>query len=282
MLYSHVGTRGALGLGSAILACLLFAGVASADPLPSGLVGAPPNTIQVTTSGTHAFPLTNGGGGFHTTVWTGPGQTGPTYTTTMWCVDSQMYFSSGNTGLANITRLSSLPTAEARYGTINQPASVGDPGWTNGFGGVLDLAQTRFQMAAWLLEQYGSFPAGPTPGNSSVNLAIQRAIWAITHNTTPGADTTGVSSLGVDDTSSTDAAYWIKLAKSSYSSASLSNWAVVSWVVDSSGNLLSDDKQTFLVQVTPEPGFYVLLGAGLALLLIARRRKSALLEASRS
>lgn len=270
----------------------------TAAPLPVELTGAPPNMIKLSTSGPGAFPLNNGGGGFAGTVWKGTTQTGQSYATTMWCVDSQLFFSSGNSGLANITLLSNLPSSDARYSSINDSNVMANPnfqqsgqatqfysvkdtdsdaGWTNSLGGgVFNAATVRFQMAAWLVQKYTPFPAGPAPANDPVDAAIQRAIWAIMHNTTPGAD--GYGSYAIDANNSNPdrgAAYWLNLAKASYNdgSVNLTKWAVVSWLVDINGVLVADDRQTFLVQITPEPGFYAVLGIGLALLVGVNRRR---------
>ena len=249
--------------------------------------------IRLSTSGAGAFPLNNGGGGFAATVWQGTAQTGTSYATTMWCVDSQLFFSSGNSGLANITLLSSLPSADARYSTINDSNTTangsfgsgpnafyrrvdsdGDASWTNSLGAGFDSATVRFQMAAWLVQHYTPFPSGPAPAGDPQDAAIQRAIWAIMHNTTPGADWAGYDQMDTNATQANGATYWVNLAKTSYNdgSVNLTKWAVVSWLVDVNGVLIADDRQTFLVQVAPEPGFYAILGIGLAVLFGVNRR----------
>jgi hypothetical protein len=195
----------------------------------------------------------------------------------MWCIDSQLFFHSGDQGLANITLLNKLPTAEARYGQINS-SSGPDPHWTNSFGPAYDPALVRFQMAAWLVQQYVPFPSGPTPSADLQDLAIQRAIWAIMHNTTSTADWAGYSAIDSNATPENGAAHWVDKAKAVYGDGSidltvdLTRWAVVTWVVNLDGTLHADDRQTFLVQVTPEPGFYAILGFGLGALFLLKRR----------
>lgn len=258
-------------LVSCSFALALCAPSVFADPLPVELAGAPSNYIKVTTSGAHAFTLNNGGGGFAGQVWEGQTNTGPSHLTTMWCIDSQLQFTNGSQGLANINLLSSLPTDEVRYGEIGE---AGNPySWTNSFTGVLDTAAARFQMAAWLVQQYSPFPNGPSPSNDPVNKAIQRSIWAIIHNNTPGADAAGESVINGAPGDMTQENYWVDLAKANYGSVDTSQWAIVSWLVDENGVFAGDARQTFLVQVTPEPGFYAVLGIGLILLLMVRRRR---------
>jgi hypothetical protein len=262
---------------------VLCCGVLSADPIPVSLVGLPPNWIQVQTSGANYHPTGNGGG-FAGTVWTGTtnnaggtpiGGAGQQYATTMWCVDSQMFFSNGNQGLANLNLLTTLPTSQARYGTVDDATNGdGDPGWTNDFGSsILNSSVARFKMAAWLVQQYSGFPAGPSV-NGPPNTNIQKAIWTIIHNSTPGADGPGFSSIGSDNTSG-GVLYWVNAAKANYSSIDPNKWAIVTWLVDVGGILNVDlDNQTFLVQVVPEPGFYGLLAIGFCgLFVVARRRE---------
>lgn len=129
-------------------------------------------------------------------------------------------------------------------------------------------------MAAWLVSQYSGMPAGSPTAKCAPDIAIQRAIWAIIHNSV-GDDASGYSSIGIGTTDTT-VAYWVNQAETAYTQIDPSRRAVVSWVVDANGNLLADDRQTFLVQIVPEPGFYGLLGPGLsALIFLARRRQSA-------
>jgi hypothetical protein len=225
--------------------------------------------------------------------------------TNFWCVDDQLDFNFGNTGLASVVRLnnvSSVPVSQVQYGNVNTGA--GSPSWTNqsaanGFTALDNTAQARYQMEAYLVQQYsyinepsGFNAAAANSGlaslSSSNNEAIQMAIWALTSNNSPitgGYNTTGISGLVSDPTHN---AYWINQALNAYNSGSLgsipNNWAVVSWNVNNSGNTTSPYRQTFLAQIggsgglpgtsaTPEPGFYGALALGLAGLGFAIRRR---------
>lgn len=170
-------------------------------------------------------------------------------------------------------------------------------------------------MAAWLVNQYGGFPNGPVnnafPQSAATdsketarNENIQRAIWAVIHNSTSTADTSGYSAItgrvdgDVDDNGAnpnetictTNAnckdfprtvAYWVDQARQNFTSVDPTKWAVVSWLANSSGvlqdgpnnNNLTNDRQTFLVQVVPEPGFYGLLAGCLGGLVWLQRRR---------
>lgn len=277
--------RALRALVSCSFALALCAPSVFADPLPVELADSTPNRIQVSSNTSNgAYPLTVSvpgfsatGGGFGGTVWEGMTTASDSYSTTMWCVDSQLYFSNNNAGLANITLLNSLPNSQARYGTIGGPIVDGNsPGWTNDLGAMFDTAAVRFQMAAYLVSQYTPFNNGPanTPGPTrETNSAIQRTIWAIMHNNTPGADTAGWSEINGGAAELTEELHWLNEAKANYASVDTTKWAVVTWLVNSDGTFKTDDKQTFLVQVTPEPGFYAVLGIGLILLLVVRRRR---------
>jgi len=201
--------------------------------------------------------------------------------TKFWCVDSQLVFAIGNQGNANIISLSSLPHANTRYGTDGNPG-FGEIDWTNDDingsspGGVLpDTSQDRFRMAAYLITKYTFFP-GSTTSNSSQNINIQGAIWAIMHNNFPAPGTADLTDATYYQITTAERT-WIEDALEHYESIDTTKWAVVSWLVEGNGTLVGDsgDRQTFLVQVVPEPGFYGMLCVGLGSLLWVFRRRDA-------
>jgi hypothetical protein len=140
-------------------------------------------------------------------------------------------------------------------------------------------------MEAYLISQYDY----QTSGNADSGLVsdphndtIQEAIWSITHNNDSSFESNSgapnyIYSAGVQG--------WIDQALANYQAyfkANGNDWAVVSWGVQSNGALntvagygdpTNDALQTFLVQVTPEPGFYGALALGLSGLLFFIRRK---------
>jgi hypothetical protein len=202
--------------------------------------------------------VAGGGGSFQGTV--------AGSTTAFWCVDSQLNFSFGNSGLANVILLTSVTSSNTQYGNVT---NLGTPHWTN----LTDLsgdalpttAAERYAMAAYLISQYDGF--NTNVANTARNAAIQQAIWAITNNTTPGV-LAGYSALtGSEAGGATSVAYWVDQARQHYAGVDGNGWAVVSWVVSPSGSLSgTPDRQTFLVQVAPipEPSAALLYGAGLA------------------
>ncbi len=202
--------------------------------------------------------------------------------TVFWCVDSQLQFSLGNQGWANIVSLSELPSPDVRYG--NDATN-----WTNDNMPVTNdslspLSQVRFRMAAWLVSNYSPFPAGPS--NTESNRTIQHAIWAVMHNVNPvqptgTADLAGYKDITGQPTTTNTVAWWVDQARQNFGSVDTTKWAVVSWlaspqgVLQNKGGTLTDDRQTFLVQVVPEPGFYGVLAGGLgALVWLTRRRRA--------
>jgi hypothetical protein len=228
-------------------------------------------------------PTIDNGGEFTGSVKDMP--SGPTFSSTaFWCVDDQLSFSWGQQALANIILLQNI-TADAsnvRYGDVNGTVGNLDGTWTNNSDGTHSLppdAQSRYEMAAWLVMQYtyqtphnlDSGIAAPTAGNE--NNYIQEAIWAITNNSTGSAPENFLAS-GNDPTGKV--AYWVEQARLNYNNGSVntSDWAVVTWGAGSDGSLSGHTGyQTFLVQITPEPGFYGALALGLSGLLFFTRRK---------
>ncbi len=219
------------------------------------------------------------GGAFYGTLGLSTGQA----TTAFWCIDSQTSFSPGESGQANVTLLNDTAglASSTWYGTAGSPSGWN---WTNGAVDGLtatDTVQTRLEMAAFLVQQYGYTSFGYITGTSAnpaySNANVQQAIWAIMNNTgftnPPHDESTNTVSLtggssGVD--------YWVQQASAAIAAGHITtnNWAVVTWDAPISGH---DAEQTFLVQVTPEPGFYGVLALGLSglCLAIGRKRKVA-------
>ena len=228
-----------------------------------------------------------GGGAFNGTVGAGASQVA----TTFWCVDDQLYFQLGMSGNANIIRLDQIVADDSRvrYGNVHNGSTFNSTTantWTNiqspNNEALPDTAQERYQMAAYLISQYtaisGNLQNGlanqnSLPVNQRTNWEIQRTIWALTSNNTTTSQNTPGQTTFIGD--------WINKARANYKSIDLTKWAVVSWTVNPNGVLgtlgyrnSAGARQTFLVQVVPEPGFYGLLALGLAGLgVIAQRRR---------
>jgi hypothetical protein len=267
-----------------LLAVASLAALAAPAPIPAQIVGL---NKYVDLNGlldplNQGIGISGASGGRFVGVIKESSSSSTGYETSFWCVDSQLHAGGYETGRANLHLLSELPDPAARYGTISGPANKGNfPGWTNNLGNAYDSAQVRYAMAAWLITQYT--PDETNVANNKSNGNIQQAIWAIMHNTTPGADGSGWSGLSESSSQSAGKTImeWINLAKANYTSIDLTQWAVVSWALKSGSSDLDGKKdfQTFLVQVmptpVPEPGFYgaMMLGLG-GLFLVYRRRRS--------
>ncbi len=264
-------TRQWLALGGALLASGLYGLFAA--PIPPAGFGLGKN-VTISTS---QYPVTlNGvgtGGGF--------GGTLEGYQTTFWCVDSQLVISLGTSYKANVVPLTGVN--QGSWDSATRYEDVTGNHWASTFGVVnsvnMDTAEARYRMAAWLVSQYSNFPAGPSLNNSA-NKAIQSAIWRVMLNDTFPQDP-DVPTLPVSAGAPSGYTDWIDAAKAyvsqHYNDPFFNNWAIVSGAVKSSnGNWVFDSnkkKQTFLVQVVPEPGFYGVLALGLAGLFLAIRKR---------
>jgi hypothetical protein len=308
-----------------ILAVLLASAVAtvpaiaSTQPLPATFQGSTSDYLVF--GGGESFPggnlicfNTGCGGAFQGTVY-GPGAAGaagPSVLTTVWCVDYQLDVTYGSAYAANITTLNDINSgteSNVRYGTLDSNGT--SSGWVNPVtapaGVDADSSAYRYTLAAALTSQYqdSSNAADPTnpDGGSSVNRAIQEAIWFVTYNneyasgaawppetdiTAPDACTTAGEN-NVNNPNNYNC--WVKYAEASAGSVNTSQWGVVSGpVVD--GALQNPaivngypSFQTFLVQVdsggqvthtdvTPEPTYFALtFGLG-GLILFVRRLKA--------
>lgn len=207
------------------------------------------------------------GGGFAATV--------DNYRTTVWCVDAQEDIFLPTTYSADLVSTTAV-TANSNYVHYG---NVTPSGWQMDLGAAYASAQTRFQMAAYLVGQYSNFPNGPAP-NDLQNQEIQTAIWEIMWNGGTGApDGLTYSQIQAGPGTSTAVqnavAGYISDAQNFVSNplnaGYFNNFAIVSGNVDPSGNLTSPGYQTFLIQV-PEPSTWFLLLAGLGLVALNRRR----------
>jgi hypothetical protein len=258
-----------LGVGGILLlgVTTAFAGA----PLPNSSYLGIAKTISMT--GYNGTGTAGGGGAFNGTL--------SGFATTLWCVDDQLYFAFNQFGLANVIGLNQITPDDTRvrYGNVHNPGNINQ--WTNGGDPdtftAPDSAQERYRMAAYLVSQYDFLSLGDAQSGlngSDKNNAIQNTIWALTNNNSTTAQNPGVI---VPDAS------WLTEAKNNYLTVDMTRWAVVSWTVDDAGKLGTgvygaEDgaRQTFLVQVVPEPGFYGMVSLGLSGLLVAfyRRKKN--------
>jgi hypothetical protein len=315
---------------------------AGTTPLPSGFAGS--TTDYIVFNG-NSYPGGNlicfsagCGGGFQGTIY-GPGSTtasGPATLTTVWCVDYQLDVTTSSQYITDISTLSaiSVPSdTNVRYGNLDtvDPTGAAPGGWANAVTDPTNLdgggataensAAYRYTLAAALVSQYVDATT-PTPvvnptnlnGGSSVNQAIQEAIWYITYNSDyqtgatwppPGQGissplTCGAGQSASNSTGNTNYACWVQYAEANANTVNTSAWAVVSGPADSSGNLLTPPTncptcegypsfQTFLAQVdtttntngspgggppTPEPTYFVLTLGLGGLIVYARRRRA--------
>jgi hypothetical protein len=257
-----------------ILTLTVSATVAFADPAPitsSSDIGLGRSLVlSDTPAGSSQMGV--GGGEFAGTI--------NGYSTLFWCVDDQEEFTFGDSGYGNVTLLSTVASnaSTVKFGDVT---NGGTPHWTNTTDtfdstALPSDAASRFEMAAYLVSEYNGFvsnESGAVVANTSVDLAIQEAIWSLTNNTSLSG---GFNTISGNDSDNTTDQYWIHQALLNYAGVNTADWAVVSWTTDSLGNLnLQNPKQTFLVQVapTPEPSTYGFLAAAMAGLVFFARRK---------
>jgi hypothetical protein len=288
-----------------LFSALVFASVANAVVQLPGSPGSPYVGLNIPVQLISRIGSdVAGGGAFNADV--DPSGPAAVVHTAFWCVDDQTYFSYGDSGTANITRLDSFfPAANGAAANTVAFQDVGSPGYSGNWynttapnGGALPTtARERLLMAAYLIQNYGGYLPFTTisgaPANQTVpntNQDIQLAIWSLTNNTEfnshsngPGGYN-GVTNCGGSGlacvTNSDGAGFWVNQAQAHYqdpNAVNSSEWALVTWNVDSNGTPNSNSKQTFLVSLSPEPGFYGALALGLSglALVISRKRKSA-------
>jgi hypothetical protein len=199
---------------------------------------------------------------------------------TVWCIDSQLNVSYGNTYSAYIEGLNGanglFDANHVHYAGVTT-FTGGAGGWSYDLAGYgvasPNSAQTRFELAAILISQY--VPNDSVPTNSPQNQSIQDAIWRLTENNAAPSITDNIA-VGTPSGSTDWIAYAASLLTTTPSSF-FSQWAVVSGGWQPSTYFAGQQAyQTFLVQVTPEPRFYgLLLVALLSLCGIVYRRRMA-------
>ncbi len=246
----------------AVSALLMAASLAVAGPLPLSVLGPDnPQVTQVTAVPNLVCPPGfNCGGMFTGTVGGNP--------TELWCVDSQRLVYQNQAVPASVHLISSLGAPgvdpEVRSSTVT------GSGWKYyGSDSALHTAQQRYTAAAWLIESYT--PGMLNPANILTNQEKLKVIWSLLYVGTGGQDPGDQS-----------ASPWLAAAKAALQNGyQAAHWAVLSWGVYATGSSIGDldprtPRQTLLVRVVPEPGFYGLLGLGLStLIFLARRRQSA-------
>lgn len=198
------------------------------------------------------FKLTGAGNTVSSGVYVGPYEALRNYDKTtktgdavaLVCVDWNNRISVGDVWNANVTYLGDgTSLANTRYGG---PAN-GSP----------SDALTRYRQAAWLTLQFGLEPASAWGD-------IHRTIW----------------NLFVDAAPNPSSSQWLTRAQSEYLSAGI-DFSQSYLVTNVAPVRLTGQKQEFLVTVmgsgdtpVPEPTTYLLCGAGLVALAVARRRRA--------
>ena len=206
---------------------------------------------------------------------------------TIWCVDSQLDVTNDESYTASIVSLNTPAASFDNKNTVRYGDVKGST-WANSLipyglstSSTIDTtdALVRYRLAAILINQYA--PMSNTPANNAENQSIQRAIWRLTDNTSvPGTpDLSGPININVPKGSSD----WIAYAANvlTHGTFNFGQWAVVSGgfngvTLDVPGGA-GTPVQTFLVEVTPEPNFYLLLiisVAGMLTIAVGRRKKS--------
>ena len=272
----------------------LFTGLALADAFPASLLA--PNGV-LTNQAVDVLPdppnprypvkFTFGtGGGFEATV--------AGFDTILWCVDAEEDIWFPTKYSTDIVQLSTVATnaSDVRYGNVSgvYSSTTNPTGWALDLGASDNDALARFEMAAYLVSQYGNFPAGPS-GNDAASIAmnkeIQTAIWEITWNNSvsPGGGIT-YAAISSAAPSGVPSATFLPAVQNYINQAQAcidhpascafnpANYAVVSGPLTSvtSGDLASLGYQTYIVQLTPEPTSIALLGVVGAWVFFARRR----------
>jgi len=126
--------------------------------------------------------------------------------------------------------------------------------------GGLNVATSLYEQAAWLVYQFA--------GHAADNFVIQNAIWSL-FNQTNGS----VPGQTAGNTDMTTEGYWLYHAKTSYttlSAAQINAFLVLTPTGAPQG--LGMPQEFFAI--APEPGTYVLFGAGLILLSLGTFRRT--------
>ena len=219
-----------------LLAVLLFA-------VPAALADETPVTMT--------FAGVNGinDGAYYVSPYSGlMSSNGQNALVTLFCDDFNNDVTWNQTWQAYVTPLSSGDLSNTRYGNSQDVALLLG---TNPFYNTYTAAQL-YAQAAWLTEQFNQY----LTSNPGQVIALQYAIWDLFD---PNAPTNAAAQA------------WILNAEQNYGSVNLNNFEVVTNVGPLS---LTGQVQEFIIP-TPEPGTFLLLGAGLLVLLFSARRKGA-------
>jgi len=273
-----VKTRGNLVTwGIAAIAGLgMMSTSARADALPATILnsnGVLLNTSVAVSSAPQnpTYPVSfsfGDGGGFAAAV--------DGHNTTVWCVDSEedIWFPTNYQGdLVSTAHLTSNLT-DVKYGNVTGTGSTGNV-WALDLGAANNNATARFQMAAYLVSKYESFPNGPVNDANDRNLQV--AIWEITYNYSVSSSLSFAQIQGAAP-DPTAAANYISQAETfvdnSANASYFNNFAILSGNVNSSGAMSGTGYQTYVVQLNtvPEPASWMALFAGLGLLALAKLR----------
>jgi|SRR5271156_2539945 len=222
--------------GALLLAVLLFA-------VPAALADETPVTMT--------FAGVNGinDGAYFVSPYSGlMSSNGQNTLVTLFCDDFNNDVTWNQTWQAYVTPLSSSDLSNTRYGnSLDVALLLG----TDPFYSTYTAAQL-YAQAAWLTEQFNQY----LTSNPGQVIALQYAIWDLFD---PNAPTNAAAQA------------WILSAEQNYGSVNLNNFEVVTNVGPLS---LTGQVQEFIIP-TPEPGTFLLLGAGLLVLLFSGRRKGA-------
>ncbi len=194
----------------------------------------------------------------------------------LWCADVERFASQGNTYMANVVPLLQWTPEEAalvrKGGFANE-----DFWWDLGMGAV-----PRYQAAAWLFTQMEAYRTG---GAASGDLPIQQAIWGILDD----AEYQSIALTPLAQAWMATAAAFIR-QNPGYG---LGEWAVISGNAAPDGTFEGWGYQTFLTRLesvepwlrqapaeealettlAPEPGTFLMIGAGLLAAGRASRRR---------
>ena len=280
-------------LGKLLAVSLLAVGCAAAYPTAGTLnlngydnfVGA----FTVSSAPGAGEPTVSGyGGGFGGNI-TSANQS---YLAVLFCVDFSNDVNIPSSTSVNITPLAAGTqfNDDTRFGDVTSWRPVQDylPAGSPSLGTSVEntinnaTALQRYEMAAYLVSNYTFFSAVPPQSDAyysnATDLGIQSAIWAILD---PTSDLYLPPSSGSGDITTwlTNAAEWLSNdANSPAGQQLLSRFRIVSDTdIAGSSNKTQVGIQEFLTVVpVPEPSFYGALGAGLAILFWAARRKGVL------
>ncbi len=234
------------------LIALALAGSALAAPIPASYLGLG-NTVNVVSNATQILT----GGSFNAKV--GNPTLANAVDALFWCVDLENNISPGQPSAKFGANLILVSDTTSQAINVQKGTTVTPSGWEDG---ESFNAQQRYNAAGYLIEK---IIAG---GSGFSNNDLQRAIWRLT-DLAVGSDT---ANDGVWE----NGAYAAAKTFITSGGQTARTWATVSGVAAVNGTLSTDRRQTFLVEVNPvpEPGTYALMGGGLVILALLRRRRT--------